>query len=240
MMRTFLFSGFTRTQLKHGRDRTMRIVIFANGVIENPEAEIARWVGKEDIVVAANGGSSHLLKCGIYPQHIIGDLDSLSPEMREDLMAHTTTFHSYPPQKDETDLELALLWAASQNSTAQIVILGAMGGRPDQALANLLLLALPELEDRDVRIAGDGWVILVIHCGETRTISGAMGDTLSLIPLGGEVRGIKTTGLSYPLRNETLTFGPARGVSNVFAASHAAISVEAGILWCFHQHTVEQ
>ena len=68
----------------------MRIVIFANGIIEDPEAEIARWVEKEDIVVAANGGSSHLLKCGLYPQHIIGDLDSISPEIQEDLAAHGT------------------------------------------------------------------------------------------------------------------------------------------------------
>ncbi len=159
--------------------------------------------------------------------------------LREDLEAHRTIFHSYPPQKDETDLELALLWAANQNPAAQIVILGAMGGRPDQALANLLLLALPELRDRDVCIAGDAWVIRVIHWGETRTINGAMGDTLSLIPLGGAVSGIRTSGLGYPLHNETLTFGPARGVSNVFAAPDATISVESGTLWCFHQHTVK-
>lgn len=214
----------------------MRIVIFANGVIENPKAEIARWVGKRDRVVAANGGSSHLLKYGIFPHHIIGDLDSLSPEMQADLEAHKVTIHTYPPHKDETDLELALLWAANQNPAAQIVILGAMGGRPDQALANLLLLALPELKDSDVIIAGDRWIVRVIHSGETHTLTGSPGDTLSLIPLNGQVDGITTTGLRYPLNNETLYFGPARGVSNAFAATRATISVESGILWCFHQH----
>ncbi len=34
----------------------MRIVIFANGIIEDPEAEIARWVEKEDIVVCSKWG----------------------------------------------------------------------------------------------------------------------------------------------------------------------------------------
>ena len=137
----------------------MRIVIFANGVIADPAAEAARWVRAGDCVVAADGGTRHALAAGLMPAHVIGDLDSLSPDQRARLEAAGTMLHAHPPAKDETDLELALTWAAAQSDVTEIVILGALGGRPDQALANLLLLALPALTGRTVIIADGAWTI---------------------------------------------------------------------------------
>ncbi len=214
----------------------MRMVSVANGVMDDPQTEFDRWVRNGDMIVAADGGSNHLLKCGMLPHHIIGDLDSISPEMQAHLQANNIVFHTYPPNKDETDLEIATLWAAKQYPAANIVILGAMGGRPDQATANLLLLALPALQGSDVIIAENHWVVRVIRSGETQHLSGSIGDTLSLIALGGHVEGVTTTGLRYPLTGETLYFGPARGVSNAFEASVASVSVASGTLWVFHKN----
>ena len=214
----------------------MRIIIFANGIIEDPTAEAARWVQRGDCVVAADGGTAHALTAGLTPAHIIGDLDSLSPEQRAHLEATGTILHAHPPAKDETDLELALTWAASQPDVTQIVILGALGGRPDQALANLLLLALPALAGQDVIIADGVWTIRCLHGGKTVTFHGQPGDTLSLLPLGGDAVGVTTHGLAYPLHNETLFFGPARGVSNTFDNEIATVSLRTGLLWCLHQN----
>lgn len=213
----------------------MRIIIFANGVIENSTAEAARWVRPGDYVVAADGGTQHALAAGLTPAHVIGDLDSLSPEQRARLEAAGTILHAHPPAKDETDLELALTWAASQQDVEAIVILGALGGRPDQALANLLLLALPALAGREVIIADGAWTIHCLRGGETATFHGQPGDTLSLIPLGGDAVGVTTGGLAYPLCDETLHFGPARGVSNVFKDETATVFLRDGLLWCLHQ-----
>jgi thiamine pyrophosphokinase len=209
----------------------MRVVIVVNGVMVDPEAEFTRWVESNTVVVGADGGTKHVLGCGFYPQHVIGDMDSITPEVRADLQAHNVTFHTHPPDKDETDLELALIWAAHHYPNAEIVILGAMGGRPDQALANLLLLALPELEGMDVVLVEGNWLVRVIHGGETRTFTGSIDDTLSLIPLGGDAAGVTTSGLKYLLNDETLRFGPARGVSNVFEEERISVSVEEGMLW---------
>lgn len=212
----------------------MRIVIFANGILENPEEEARRWVGEGDVVVAADGGTRYALQAGLLPRHVIGDLDSLSEEVRAELQAAGTDFHDHPPAKDETDLELALLWAAGQGAE-EIVVLGALGGRPDQELANLLLLALPELEGRRVLIAEGAWTVRLIRGGETAHVVGDAGDTLSLVPLGGDAEYVTTEGLSYPLERETLYFGPARGVSNVFEGEEVAVHVESGLLWAFHR-----
>ncbi len=214
----------------------MRIVIFANGIIENPAAEAARWVRAGDCVVAADGGTRHALAAGLTPAHVIGDLDSLTPEQRAYLEAAGTILHAYPPAKDETDLELALTWAASQPDVTEIVVLGALGGRPDQALANLLLLALPALAGREVIIADGAWSVRCLRGGKTATFHGQPGDTLSLLPLGGDAVGVTTTGLAYPLRDETLHFGLTRGVSNIFDGETVTVFLRTGLLWGLHQN----
>lgn len=213
----------------------MRIVIFANGELEDPQAEAARWVRADDVIVGANGGTFYAMEADLLPDHVIGDLDSLSSNLQRWLTEEGTRFHPHPPVKDETDLELALFWAVEQAPDEGIVVLGALGRRPDQTLANLLLLALPELEGCDVRLVGGNWEIRLIHAGETLTLSGQPEDTVSLVPLGGDVHGVTTSGLRYPLEGEVLRFGPSRGVSNVLEREDATVAVDEGLLWCFHR-----
>jgi thiamine pyrophosphokinase len=213
----------------------MRIVIFANGTIDDPQTEAERWIEPDAVIVSADGGTLHARDAGLIPDHVIGDLDSLAPNVRQRLADKGTHFHEHPPAKDETDLELALLWAAEQSSAGEIVVLGALGGRPDQELANLLLLALPALQGHDVRMVGGDWEIRLIRSDETLTVRGQPGETVSLIPLGGDARGVTTSGLRYPLEDEVLHFGPARGVSNVLESEDATVRVDEGWLWCFHR-----
>lgn len=213
----------------------MRAVIFANGVMENPKREAARWVEPDALIVAADGGTFHALDADLTPDVVIGDQDSLSQSLREQLQTEGTAFYDYPPAKDETDLELALCWATKQSEIDQIVILGGLGGRPDQTVANLLLLAMPVLGGWDVLFADEGWTIRMIQPASPLQLKGTPDDQLSLIPLGGSAEGVSTSGLAYSLDNETLHFGPARGVSNVFEKSEVTISLRKGRLWCFHE-----
>jgi thiamine pyrophosphokinase len=217
----------------------MRIVIFANGTMDDPRSEADRWIEPDDIIVGADGGTLHALDAGLRPDHVIGDLDSLSNELQERLEEEGVSLHDHPPAKDETDLELALLWAAEQKPDAEILVLGALGGRPDQEFANLLLLTLPALEGRNVCMVGEDWQIRLIRGGETLTVCGQPGETVSLIPLGGDARGVTTSGLRYPLDDEVLDFGPARGVSNVVESNKATVKVDQGLLWCFHRRDRE-
>ncbi len=74
---------------------------------------------------------------------------------------------------------------------------------------------------------GDAWVSIVRG---HRTIAGTPGDLLTLLPVHGPAEGVTTEGLEYPLRDETLPPGTSRGVSNVFSALRARITVERGCL----------
>ncbi|MBN1246811.1 MAG: thiamine diphosphokinase [Anaerolineae bacterium] len=212
----------------------MRIVVFANGVMDDPAAEADRWAAPDSLLISADGGAVHARAAGLTLDHVIGDLDSISAALQAELQGGGTEFHRSPVAKDETDLELALIWAAAQPNVDEIVILGVFGGRPDQALANLLLLALPDLAGHPVWMVDGAWTVRVIRGGERLTVRGTAGDRLSLIPLGGPAEDVTTEGLQFPLAEETLAFGPARGVSNRLVSDTAAIELGSGMLWCFH------
>ena len=212
---------------------TLRTVILANGELPDPEAtraRLAEWQGAH--VIAADGGCCHAQVLGLRVDDVVGDGDSLEPTERKKLRKAGARLHLVSPEKDETDLELALLMAV-QEGPREIRILGALGGRLDMAMANILLLTLPALAGLDVRIwHGRQTAWLIRPPGDA--VVGAPGDTLSLIPLGGDVRGVRSEGLVFPLNDETLVFGPARGVSNVLVGSRAILRFEEGLLLAVH------
>jgi thiamine pyrophosphokinase len=210
---------------------TMRAIIFANG--EFTDSRQARSLLRpDDLVIAADGGTRHALSVGVTPHVIIGDLDSLPLAEQARVEAAGAQVIRFSPRKDETDLELALHHAVREGAT-EIVILAALGGRLDQTVANLLLLTLPELRELDVRIVEGPQTTFLIHDGRDETrIEGQPGDTVSLIPLGGDAVGVTVEGFEWPLHEDTLRFGPARGVSNVLKAERATVRVRKGLLLC--------
>lgn len=213
----------------------MTIFVFANGDIQEYGWLSPLLLGAT-AVIAANGGSNHLFRLGRYPDVVVGDMDSLGEEVRgwlaETAVSQTAvSLITHPTVKDETDLELALLYAVA-NYDEPIWVVGGFGGRLDQTLANVLLLAHPKLLGKPIQFVTEyerAWLVV-----EATTINGAVGDTVSLIPLGGEVLVAQTSGLRWPLQQERLAFGPARGVSNVLTAVQATVTLTTGVLLCIH------
>jgi thiamine pyrophosphokinase len=140
----------------------------------------------------------------------------------------------YPPEKDETDLELAIE-AALEQGAASIQIVAALGDRLDHTLGNIYLLTQPRLASLDVRLMDGEQEVFLIR-NET-TLSGQPGQIVSLIPLMGPVPGVTTGQLAYPLRHETLYPDKTRGISNVMTAETATVSIDDGILLCIHTYT---
>ena len=204
----------------------MKAIIIANGQIHDGDF-YRSLVAPTDLVICADGGASNALALGLQPQVVVGDLDSLDESLRYRLEKEHCQFIVHPARKDETDLELAIKYAVEQGAQ-EIFILGALGYRLDHALANVLLLALPELRSVKARILDGRQEVFLIR-GEV-LIEGQVGDTLSLLPLTEEVTGIYTEGLEYPLENGTLYLGPALGVSNTLTAPQAWVRVGQGLL----------
>ncbi len=217
-------------------DPTKKIVLFANGDLPAPAGILSR-LSSEDHLIAVDGGLSHVTQHGLTPNLIIGDLDSADPSEVEKFRAQGVTVQKYPAEKDETDLELDLD-AALDMSPKCIWILGALGNRLDQSLANIFILARDDFSGLDLRlIDGHREIFLIRDSGQ---IEGVPGERVSLLPLGGPAVGIQTQGLLYPLKDETLYPDRARGVSNELTTSSAQVTLEAGLLICIHAFTGNQ
>jgi thiamine pyrophosphokinase len=194
------------------------------------------WSDGVDIVVAADGGARHAAELGLAISHWTGDGDSLAAPEIERLRSAGAVVKLVDPEKDESDTELAIGEAVAAGAV-EIVILGALGGlRVDHAIANVSLLAHRDLGDRPVAILDAGARVRLVRASGTGGASvilplpGRIGDGVSLIPSGGDADGVTTAGLRYPLDNETLYLGSARGLSNIRLAAEASVAVRRGQL----------
>ena len=208
----------------------MRVVIFANGSLSR-SWDPGSLLEPDDILIAADGGAAHMLELHLLPDAAIGDFDSLGAEQQNALETAGVKLFRYPVKKDLTDLELAIQYAQSLGAQ-DILIVGALGNRWDQTLANLLLPASAAYTNLSIRLVDGEQEISLIRAGQTLDLAGNPGSTLSLIPLAGDACGITTQGLEYPLKRETLPFGSTRGISNVLQNAHASVTLETGMLLC--------
>jgi thiamine pyrophosphokinase len=213
-----------------GKEKAVTVFVLANGDLESLDWARSQ-LAMARAIVAANGGAAHVLATGFWPDTVIGDMDSIATADQRELDAKGTQVIRHPEAKDETDLELALLHAAATYEEP-IRVLAGLGGRLDQWLANILLLLHPGLRGRDVRFLTPYQQLWI--AGSRTAVDGAAGDTVSLIPLGGDVHVLETTGLAWPLRDELLTVGPARGISNEMTGPRATVVVARGDLLCVH------
>ena len=207
-------------------------LILADGRVESAaaiERAWPEWSLEIDLVIAADGGARHAPALGVRIDRWVGDGDSISEDDLAALAASGATIERASTDKDETDAELAVVAAAAAGAE-RVTILGALGGeRLDHELGNVWLLAHPALDGRDARLLDAATRVRLAEPGET-DLSGRIGDGVSLLPYGGEVEGITTHGLRYPLDREPLHLGPSRGLSNVRIDAAAGITFLAGRL----------
>ena len=213
----------------------MKALVVADGDIPT-RATVDRLLAPNgaDLVISADGGAEKAVALGIRPDVVVGDNDSLSREAEAKLHASGVEVIVHPTAKDESDTELAVREALSRGASS-IVIIGAFGGaRLEHTVANLLLLAMPELDGRDVCLADGASEVRLVSGDASLTLSGQRGDFVSLFPLAPLADGVTTQGLEYALADEALSQGPARGLSNVMTGTEATISLRSGRLLVVH------
>lgn len=206
-----------------------RAVIVTSAAGQEDPAYIARLVEPSDIVIGADGGAAVVLRLGLRPDLVVGDLDSLDPVALREVEA-VSPVEVHPVRKDRTDTHLAIERARAQG-VSEIVVCGAFGDRPDHNLGLLLLVAGLGAPPR-VRLVGARYEAFIAR-GRSE-LSGRPGDVVSLLPLSPTVTGITTEGLLYPLEGTVLSWGETLGVSNEMLGSEAAVTCETGVLLVVH------
>jgi thiamine pyrophosphokinase len=187
-------------------------------------------------VIAADGGARHATGLGVAIDLWVGDGDSIDADTMAALEAGGVPILRASPHKDESDTELAVREAIARGTSGVIVVGGLGGDRIDHALANIGLLAMAELRDRPAMLLDARSRVTLLRApapgGEPvlRPLAGRIDDVVSLLPLGDGVSGVTTRGLRYPLSDEPLPAGPARGLSNVRTTTDASVTVRSGLL----------
>ena len=208
-----------------------RIVILANG--ELPDINKAHAIIQaDDYIICADGGTRHALALGIRPDLILGDMDSAERGAVQKFRDDGVKVEAFSEDKNETDLELAILRALELHPE-HIVIVAALGGRLDQTLANIALLGNSRLAALDIRL--DDGVEEIFVCRDQAEVHGSSGDLVSLIPWQGAVSKIQTKNLKWPLNYETLYPDKTRGISNEMIDDPASISIGSGLLLIVHR-----
>ena len=220
-------------------DPARHVLVVADGDVATRAELDAAWPGWADdvaSVIAADGGYARSVALGLAPDVLVGDLDSLAPVSLAAAEGAGVRIDRFAAHKDESDAELALLEAVALGAS-RLTVLGAFGGpRLDHALANLWLLAHPRLVGLDlVLLDSRARARLLTAPGPDGAsvelaLPGRLGAIVSLLPFGGDAEGITTHGLEYPLRDEPLRIGPARGLSNVRVAPDASVALRSGRL----------
>jgi len=209
-----------------------RIVIFANGILNQPELLKAR-LQPTDRIFCADGGTRHALALDLTPNAIIGDLDSLAPETVAEMEARGVTIHRHPAYKNETDLELALRLAIAEKPD-EILLVTALGRRLDQMLANIMLLTRPEYDSTSLTLLDGPYWARLLRSHQSLVINGQPGDTLSLVPLTPTVSGVNLSGVEWPLEQTTLSLGSTLTISNTLTGSQATVQIGEGLVLVVH------
>lgn len=196
----------------------MRAVIIGNGVIDNYD-KIKTKLRQDDYIVCADGGYKHAKLLGVKPAVVVGDMDSIGDN------DYDGEIINLPIRKDFTDSEVCIKYILLKHFE-EVMMLGFTGKRQDHSLANIFLLNQFADTETDAYIVDEHNEIRFAK--NENIIYGRKGNIVSIIPVTGDLTGVSTEGLDYPLNNETLVFGETRGVSNIMKADKCKITITSG------------
>jgi thiamine pyrophosphokinase len=203
----------------------MRAIVIGGG--EAPSKElILSYLDKEALIIAADGGANILYEYNMTPQYLLGDFDSISPQIFEEIQGSCDVI-KFPVEKDYTDSDLALDKATELGAT-EVVFLGCTGKRVDHFLGNICVL-YRALKRGILAYIVDEYNILYLIDKPT-LLKGEKGDTFSLLSYFQNVKGLTITGAKYSLKNFDLEVENNLTISNKFDCREVNIEFKSGVL----------
>jgi thiamine pyrophosphokinase len=148
-------------------------------------------------VVCCDSAAENLLAWGRRPDRVVGDLDSLSPQLQATLQPCLVKIG----EQETNDLAKAFRHCLVQGWD-DLVILGATGRREDHTLGNISLLADFSLSCPQIEMVTDFGRFLPLN--DSGTVACRPGQSVSIFSFNPQQE-ITSEGLLYPLKNLRLT-----------------------------------
>ncbi|SDJ73231.1 thiamine diphosphokinase [Sediminibacillus albus] len=184
--------------------------------------EVDFWIG-------ADRGALTLINHGITPDLALGDFDSISEEEKKRIKTIAKDFREFPEEKDETDLELAVL-EAFKTKNRLFLLFGVTGGRIDHSLANIQLLYKLKQQQIEGMIIDKGNKLALSFPGSNEISRDDEYPYISFLPFTRKVTGITLDGFYYKLTNKTINWGSTLCMSNELLLEKGTFSFAEGIL----------
>jgi len=199
--------------------------IITGGFLE--ETFLTEYIDRHpgELRVVVDGALEVTHRLGIKPDFIVGDFDTVN----NDLLAHyeKSIILRHPPEKDQTDTELAIETALDAGCR-ELIFFGATGSRLDHSLANIFLLESLLKQGITAELLNENNRLYLKNRGFTLHRNTTWGSYLSLLPLSETVEEVTLTGFKYPV--EKLTFHRERtlGISNEITEEEARVEFSKG------------
>lgn len=208
----------------------MDTILLCGGHMDDPFVRDCIEDISPDCIIGIDRGLEFCYRNQIVPQYILGDFDSIRPEVigwyREQ---KEIPIREYKPEKDATDTRMGLGLALKLGSD-RIFLLGATGGRLDHYMGNLQSLVVPAMAGKEAWILDEQNAMTVLSRSRTIKKECAFGKYISFFSMGDEVRGITLSGFKYPLKDYDMTNFDGIGVSNELAEDTALVEFRQGFL----------
>lgn len=217
----------------------MQSLIISGGYLDDEFAENYMRQNQWDITIGVDSGMSFFYRTGQIPDYIVGDFDSVEPEILKNFISRKSETPEYTerpvilqfqPEKDETDTEIAIRTAVGKGCDT-IHILGGTGSRLDHVIGNIHLLGMGMEQGVNVILADGNNRIRMMPAGELVIKKKEQyGRYVSLLPFTPQVEGLTLTGFKYPLEHAVMECYHSLGVSNEIVEEEAGISFQNGVL----------
>ena len=203
------------------------VVIVTDGK-KSSRFQYLELIRKSKFLICTDGAIKWLLKHNLEPDVVIGDLDSIESSVP------LSSFVEYDGNQENSDLEKAILYALKHGYNSAIVLF-AVGKRDDHTLSNMYIL-YKYIQKISLTMVTDYFVIKPVI--DFETFCTKIGQIISILPIGNDCR-VTTTGLKYPLRDETLEIG-SRGISNKAISNSVTVSVKSGTVLLFLENAYKK
>lgn len=189
------------------RDDQEPALIIANGASCQPEllGQLLEW---SPLVVVLDSAMERVMELDIKVDVLIGDFDrNFDPEKYQEEQFPIEIIHT--PDQNKTDLEKAFDYLIARNIPA-VNVVWATGKRADHTITNITTISKYRNVLKIVLLDDHSKIFLLPKKFEKWYTANT---PISLIPIGN-VTGIRSSNLFYPLQNDTLTLGYRTGSSN--------------------------
>lgn len=180
-----------------------------------------------EYVICADGGLEKAEQLGILPDAILGDFDSVNSEVLRKYQLLNVEIKKFPPEKDFTDTEISIKFAA-EKGYKNIILISAVGSRLDHSVANIMLLEKYLDQGINIEIIDNNNKIQIISDNTDLLLERKKNCFVSIVPLTDIISGLTLEGFKYPLDEMTVKRGSALCVSNEIVSSNGRVLLEKG------------